>query len=196
MGLTGAHAPGATPLEPDDIVGLKPRHVTTQGQVDEFEESNILEARLWLRRRRARKDPLDFSFALELHRRMFGDVWQWAGTLRRRATNIGIVPERIATQVKQLLDNTRVRIEAEPGNIDRIATEFHHKLVSIHPFVNGNGRHARMLTDVLLEANGRKAFTWGQNPLVPAGPIRDAYIAALQSADHGDYAPLSEFVRS
>jgi Fic-DOC domain mobile mystery protein B len=196
VGLTGAHAPGATPLEPDDIVGLKPRHVATQGELDELEESNILEARLWIRRRRARKDPLDFSFALDLHRRMFGDVWEWAGTLRRRETNVGIAPDRIATQLKQLLGNTRARIEGEPANIDQIATEFHHKLVSIHPFVNGNGRHARMLTDALLEWSGSELFSWGRHALETAGPVRDAYIAALQAADRGDYAPLAEFVRS
>jgi len=196
MGLTGAHAPGATPLEPDDIVGLIPAHVTTQGQLNEFEESNILKARLWLRRLRARRDPFDFSFALELHRRMFGDIWTWAGTLRRRETNIGVAAERIAVQLKQLLENTRVRMDSEPNAIEQIATELHHKLVSIHPFVNGNGRHARMLTDAVLEAKGRKSFSWGQNSVEKAGPVRGAYISALQAADRGDYAPLSKFVRT
>ena len=195
MGLTGAHAPGATLLAPDDMVGLKPRHVTTQGQLNEIEEANILAARLWLRRR-VRKDPLDYSFVLGLHRRMFGNVWAWAGTLRRRETNIGIAPDRIAMQLKQLLDNTRTRIGAEPAAIERIATEFHHKLVSIHPFANGNGRHARLLTDLLVEVNGHAPFTWAQGPLVAAGAVRDAYIAALQEADRGDFAALMKFVRS
>jgi Fic-DOC domain mobile mystery protein B len=196
VGLTGAHAPGATPLDPDDIVGLKPRHVTTQGQLNEVEEANILKARLWSRRTRLKKDPLDYSFALRLHREMFGDVWEWAGSLRQREANIGIAPERIATQLRQLLDNTRVRIESQPAAIDRIATEFHHKLVSIHPFRNGNGRHARMLTDCLLEAYGRKPFTWGQTDLEAAGPVRASYIEALQAADRGDYVALARFVRS
>jgi Fic-DOC domain mobile mystery protein B len=196
VGLTGAHAPGATPLDPDDIVGLKPRHVATQGQLNEFEESNILKARLWLRRLRARRDPLDFVFALELHARMFDDTWEWAGMLRRRETSIGIPPERVATQLRQLLDNTRARIGAEPASIEEIATQFHHKLVSIHPFVNGNGRHARMLTDFLLSASGRPPFSWGRDSLLAAGPVREAYIQALQAADRGDYAPLTKFVRS
>jgi len=196
VGLTGAHALAATPLEPDEIVGLKPRHVTTQSQLNELEEANILKARLQLRHRRVRKDPLDFSFALDLHQRMFGEVWQWAGKLRRRETNLGIAPERIATQLRQLLDNTRTRIGVEPAALDRIAVEFHHKLVSIHPFANGNGRHARLLTDLLLQANGSEPFTWGHSTLVAAGPGRDAYIAALQSADRGDFAALSKFVQS
>lgn len=196
VGLAGSHAPGATPLTPEDLEGLLFHHVTTQAQLNELEEINILEAREWLRTAHAKLDVLDFSFAMMLHRRMFGNVWAWAGTVRPRETNIGVAPERIASDLKQLLGNTQYRIQSQPDTLERIATEFHHKLVFIHPFRNGNGRHGRLLTDALLQANGVRPFTWGSASLTKPGPMRDSYIAALVAAGEGNYDPLVAFVRN
>ena len=202
MGLIGAHAQGATPLNADDVDGLIPDHITTQKQLNEWEEENILKAKAWLRSSRAKQDPLDEAFIFELHRRMFDETWKWAGTTRTRETNIGVDPSEIRVKVREALADVREQLKRKPGDIDQIAALLHHRLVKIHPFRNGNGRHGRLIVDLLLAANGRPEFTWGMAALkgnaslASAGPVRDTYIRALRAADGHDYAPLFEFVRS
>jgi Fic-DOC domain mobile mystery protein B len=127
---------------------------------------------------------------------MFGRTWKWAGTYRPTEKNLGIAPARIAEEVRNLLENTRAQIAGKVAPIDGIAARFHHRLVWIHPFPNGNGRHARLLTDLLLAANGAAPFTWGRGDLEHAGETRERYLAALRAADARDLAPLLAFVRS
>ena len=192
----GPDPSGTTLLAAEDLEGLIPRHVTTRAQLDELEEQNILECRAWIRSARARPDPLDYVAVLTLHRRMFGSTWRWAGTLRTRETNIGVAPSRIATYLRQLLDNLRHRAPEDKGGIDAFAVEYHHRMVAIHPFANGNGRHARLAADLLLAANGAEPFSWGRATLGAVGLARDRYLEALRAADGGSYAKLSAFVRS
>ena len=127
---------------------------------------------------------------------MFGRVWHWAGTFRRSMKNIGIDAYRIPQELRQLMDDCRYWIEHKTYEPDEIAARFHHRLVSIHPFPNGNGRHARLAADRLLVAFGQPRFTWGRVNLVDANETRDSYIAALNAADRHDIGPLLEFVRS
>ncbi len=196
VGLTGNDPPGATPLSPEDLEGLVPRHVTTRRQLDEFEEANILQCRVWLLRKKKALDPLDFVDLTSLHRRMFGKTWKWAGTLRMRESNIGIAPDQVANRLRQLLDNTAHELSTTAANVDDVAVRYHHRLVSIHPFPNGNGRHSRLATDLFLKTRGLEPFSWGGAALVDSGPVRERYIDALRAADAGDDRPLHAFVRS
>lgn len=187
------YPPGATPIDPDEIAGLIPSHLTLQSELNEFEETNILSASEWLFARR-RGDPLDERFIRAVHRRMFGKTWRWAGKSRRSDKNIGVPWNEIPVHLHQLLGDVRAQIEHCSYPADEIAARFHHRLVAIHVFPNGNGRHARMMADLLLMQLDGRRFEWGRGSLVPAIELRALYIAALRSADEGDYRPLLQFL--
>jgi Fic-DOC domain mobile mystery protein B len=198
VALTGAHAPGTTPIEPEDLEDLIPDTVTTQSDLNEWEARNIAEARTWLGRQRKWPDPLDYGFCLQLHRRMFDNTWKWAGTLRQRETVVGVDPRHIPLLLPQALANANHQLDlaTNPADVDQAAARLHHRLVKVHPFRNGNGRHARLLTDRVLRLRRAIPFSWGRASLISAGPVRDAYIAALRAADGRDFALLYAFVRS
>lgn len=195
MGLGDAHAPRATPLDANEIEGLIPSHITTQEELNEWEQANITRALAWLASTRKR-DVLDERFVRDLHKRMFNGTWRWAGTFRKTERNLGVAPEQIAPRLRDVLDDARYWLQHGTYVIDEAAARFHHRLVSIHCFANGNGRHARLLTDLLLRANGAAPFTWGRADLVRVGAARDRYLAALRSADAGDCRDLLRFARS
>ncbi len=139
---------------------------------------------------------LDYGFMLTLHRRMFGDVWTWAGTQRRRVTNIGVEPSSIATQSRLLLDDARFWHTQEVFDPDTLAARVHCRLVSVHPFRNGNGRCTRMMADLYLASIGAEPFTWGGADLVVDGSGRATYITALiKAADTDEYVDLVRFAR-
>lgn len=186
---------GATPLDPDDAAGLIPSHIATQGQLNEWEFQNVAEGRAWALSRK-RKELLTADFARELHRRMFGKTWKWAGNFRKKETNPGIDPKNISVELKKLFDDVAYQIEEKSMPLDEIGARFHHRLTQIHPFPNGNGRHARLMTDILLKLNDAEPFDWGNSELVAAGEVRDRYIAALRAADSRDHSLLQQFVRS
>lgn len=185
---------GATPLTFEEMRGLRLSWITSRRDLDEAEEANVLRGFAWSRR--ARSDLLAEKFILRLHRQMFGDVWRWAGTMRQRETNIGHLPHKIRPALRELLETARWWRETRPFHIDEIAVHLHHRLVQIHPFPNGNGRHTRLMADLLVEELGGEPFTWGRTNLVEAGPTRAIYIAALRAADQHDIAPLLAFARS
>ncbi len=195
MGLGDAHAPGATPLDPDEARGLIPRHIRTQAELNQWEQANVLEGSAWAVRSR-RRDILSEGFVRELHKRMFGNTWRWAGSFRTTGKNIGVDSAQIAVKLRDLLEDARYWIEHQTYPVDEIAARFHHRLVVIHPFPNGNGRHARLMTDVLLKRNGATAFSWGSANLETAGDARDRYLAALRAADGGTDQLLMALVRS
>jgi len=184
----------ATPLAPAEREGLIPSYITLRRELNEAEQANILEAGEWALARK--RDVLTETFLKALHKQMFGRVWRWAGAFRLTERNIGVAPYRIPVDLRQLLDDCRHWVEHGTYPPDEIAARFHHRLVSIHPFPNGNGRHARMAADLLLTRLGQPRFTWGQANLVDPGETRQAYIAALRAADNRDIQPLLEFVRS
>jgi len=184
----------STPLTEEEREDLIPSYITLRPELNEAEQANILEAEEWAFARK--RDVLDERFLTGLHKRMFGGVWRWAGKPRKTERNIGIDAHRISVELRQLLDDCRYWIEHGTYKPDEIAARFHHRLVLIHPFPNGNGRHARMATDLLLVAMGRPRFTWGRVNLVDPGETRQRYVDALRAADHHDIGPLLEFVRS
>lgn len=194
MPINFDYAPGATPLDADELASLIPGHITTQGELNEWEQLNIVQGDTWARKQH--KEILDEGFLRRLHQQMFGETWRWAGTFRKSDKNIGVDWLHIGVELKNLLDDVRYQIANNSLPPDEIAVRFHHRLVAIHPFPNGNGRHARMMADLLAERLGRPRFTWGSASLINANETRQRYIAALQAADARDIAPLLAFARS
>lgn len=187
---------GATPLDPNEIEGLRIKYITTRSELDRWEQENIQDALAWLDRRR-KTNILTESFIGQLHEKMFGKVWQWAGEFRKTDKNIGVSWMKIPTELRMLLDDVKFWIENSTYAADEIAYRFHHKLVWIHPFPNGNGRHARMMTDLILEEIlNKESFTWGSQLLTNPGEPRRKYIEALKKADKQNYTDLATFVRS
>ena len=188
----------ATPLEPEERAALRPSWITHRRDLNEAEQENIVKGAAWARRSRSRKPDglLTVAFAQSLHKRMFGEVWKWAGAYRQTAKNIGIEAHRVPAEMPLLFDDIRYWLENATYPPDEIAVRLHHRLAAIHPFPNGNGRHARLMADLLVERLGGEAFTWGFGRLADAGELRARYIAALRAADGHDIAPLLTFARS
>lgn len=196
----GPEPDGATPLEEDDLVGLIPTFVATRGDLNIVEFDNITKAVPWAMaqaRLRGPKLVLDHEFLLSLHRRMFDDVWKWAGTQRRREANLGVEPAQIAMQTKKALDDAAYWHDNDVFDVDERAARIHGRLVAVHPFPNGNGRCTRLVADLYLAAIDQRIFTWGAGgKLDQDSDTRQRYLDALHAADRGDYAPLVAFARS
>jgi len=187
---------GATPLDADEVSGLLLSHITNRTDLDRWEQENIAMAEAWAFRRKPR-DILTEGFSKSLHKRMFGTVWRWAGDFRTTGKNIGVPPWQIASELRNLCADCSAWIEHGTYPPDEIAARFHHRLTAIHPFPNGNGRHARLMTDILLvHLLGQPRFSWGSSNLVNAGECRQQYIDALRAADRHDYSKLLVFVRT
>jgi len=191
-----AHEAGQTPLDADETAQLVPAHITTQAELNEWEAANILRAVRWLNRARV-PEVLTESVCRELHRRMFRNTWKWAGTFRTSDKNIGCDWRQVPMRLRQLLDNTRFWLREQTFPTDETGARFHHQLVLVHAFPNGNGRHARLMTDMVLRQAGAAAFSWGAGAdLLETGEVRTRYLDALRAADGGDFGPLMAFVRS
>lgn len=192
------YPPGATPLNPNEIAGLRLSYISTQGELNAAEQDNILQGEKWAFAQK-RRNFLTEKFFRDLHKKMFGHVWKWAGAYRTSDKSIGVPWYQIPTEINKLIGDTRYWITHETYPIDEIAARFHHRLVSIHPFPNGNGRWARVMADVLLFNLGLEPFTWGSNSntgtLNEKSEARANYIRALQFADARDYSHLLKFVR-
>ncbi len=184
----------ATPLSPEERDGLIPSYIALRGELNEAEQQGVLTADAWAFSRR--RNVLDESFVRRLHKRMFGGVWRWAGSYRHTNRNLGADAYRIPAEMAQLLDEARYWICKGTYQPDEIAARFHHRLVLIHGYPNGNGRHARLAADLLLARLSRPRFTWGSANLIVPGQARQAYVGALRAADGKDYGPLLAFVRS
>jgi Fic-DOC domain mobile mystery protein B len=186
-----------TPLSPEEQAHLIP-NLATKEELNEFERANILVAYDWalgLRNLR-RQDPLTEPYLRDLHRRMFDQTWKWAGLYRTTEKNLGIAQYQIREALGALLGDARYWLEHQTFPPDEISIRFHHRLVSIHPFANGNGRHARLMADVLARMQDRPVFAWGGADIVQPGDFRRRYIDALQAADKNDIKPLLAFARS
>lgn len=195
MNLLDNNVISATLVDPDEMAGLIPQHVTTQAELNEWEQANIIQAKLWFSNKSLKPEQvLDQSFLKKIHQKMFGKTWKWAGKFRKTDKNIGCDWREIPVRLKQLFDDINFQLAHNTYSIDEIAARFHHRLVFIHPFANGNGRLSRLMTDLLLLACKRPIFSWGSiNNVVD---IRERYIKALRAADKYDYLPLMQFVRS
>jgi Fic-DOC domain mobile mystery protein B len=188
------YAPGATPIDPDEAAGLIPKHIATQAELNAWEEANIVIADTWAFKQKKR-DLLEEGFVRDLHRRMFDQTWRWAGKFRSSNKNIGVEWSQVAVRLHALLENTRYQIEHQSFPADELAVRFHHQLVLVHAFPNGNGRHSRLMADVLMTRLGGERFSWGHGSVLSQGSARNDYLAALRIADRGDIAQLMNFAR-
>ncbi len=200
MGLNLNYSTGQTPLEEEEREGLKIPTISTKEELDEFEQKNIEEAVFWTVGKKIKTDKLlSESFIKLLHKRMYGEVWNWAGMFRKSEKNIGIQSWKIPTELKSLIEDAKYWIENKTYPEDEIAIRFKHRIVSIHCFANGNGRHSRLMADLIAEKIfNRKAFTRGQSysKLRNKGEARSNYLAALKKADKGNFTDLLKFARS
>lgn len=200
MGLNLQHNAGQTPIDEEEKEGLKIVSINTNGELDEFEQKNVEQAILWtIGRKLSSEKLLSESFVKELHKRMFSQVWKWAGKFRCTEKNIGIESWKISTELRILQDDIKFWIEKESFSPDEIAIRFKHRLVSIHCFPNGNGRHSRLMADLIVEKLFHaEVFTWGSKNtnLSKTNDHRTAYLSALKKADRGDYHDLIAFARS
>ncbi|GBR76735.1 cell filamentation protein Fic [Candidatus Termititenax persephonae] len=198
MGIDLAHSAGQTPLDEDEKDGLLIKALSTKAELDEFEQRNIEDAVEWSLQHRGLKveQILTEKFLRNLHRRMFGEVWRWAGQFRATNKNLGVDKTCIVSEIHKLLADCRYWIDQAVFPKDEIAVRFKHRLVSAHPFVNGNGRHSRLMADILISSGlGLPVFNWGGAVLNARSKIREQYLQALRAADSRDYAPLLSFAR-
>ena len=195
MGLGFQYINRQTPLDEEEKDGLRISSISTQGELDELEQLNIEKAVEWTIRTRFKTERvLTEKFIRDLHKRMYGEVWKWAGEFRKSQKNIGVDWTKIPIELKKLLEDTKYWIENYTFSPEEISIRFKHRIVSIHCFPNGNGRHSRMMADIIMETAFRKdVFNWHQSNIVKADLIRKKYIDALKMADNGNINPLVNF---
>ncbi|MGB0391928.1 MAG: mobile mystery protein B [Salibacteraceae bacterium] len=198
MGLGLIYTEGQTPLDEDEKKDLKIGSITTQGELDEFEQLNIEKAVEWTINTKLNTEKiLTEKFVKDLHKKMYSDVWKWAGQYRKSEKNIGITWPQIGIELKNLLDDAKYWIEKKTFSPEEIAIRFKHRIVSIHCFPNGNGRHSRMMADIIIDSLSKdKMFAWHQSNLIKASEARKVYIQALREADKGNIEPLIKFAKS
>jgi Fic-DOC domain mobile mystery protein B len=192
MGLNIEYIEGQTPIDEDEKEGLLIKSITTRGELDEFEQYNIEKAIEWTFGKKLKINYiLSESFIKELHHKMFGEVWSWAGEFRKTNKNIGVDKFQIAISLKQLLDDCYYWVAHQSFSEDEIAIQFKHRIVSIHCFSNGNGRHSRLMADIIInQIFGKPFFTWNSSNLNKKSEVRTKYLVAIRSADNWDIKPL------
>ncbi len=198
MGINFEYQDGQTPLDEEEKEGLLITAITTRAELDEFEQLNIQKAIGWTLSRKFKSDKiLTEDFIKQLHHRMFGDTWAWAGTFRNTNKNLGVDYFKVSVELRNLLDDTKFWIDNATYSPNEIAIRFKHRIVSIHCFANGNGRHSRLIGDIIIEHLFKlPVYSWGSSSLIKADQSRKFYLAAIRAADKGDLALLMQFARS
>ena len=197
MGLGIKYVLGQTKLSNEELEGLKIKSIANRAELDEFEQLNIEKAIEWTLSLKIKPEQLfTEKFILNIHKKMYSDVWKWAGSFRKSEKNIGIKSYSISIELKKLLDDALYWFENKTYSNEEIAIRFKHRIVSIHCFPNGNGRHSRLIADLIMTKLFNKPyFTWGNSNLVKASEVRAMYIEALQAADKQNYLPLISFAK-
>ena len=198
MGLDLSYYQGQTPIDEEEKEGLLIRTISTRGELDELEQANIVEALVWSSQVVHKMDEiLSINFIKHIHKKMFSEVWDWAGSFRKTNKNIGVDKFIIGQELHKLLEDCRFWIENNVYPADEIAVRYKFRMVSIHPFPNGNGRHSRICGDILVsKVLKRPVFTWGGEDINYPGESRERYLEALHQAEKGDMDPLVKFARS
>lgn len=198
MGLELNYIEGQTPLDEDEKEGLLIPTIATRRELDEFEQLNIEDALQWIIGKSFDiEEIVTESFIRNIHQRMFGNVWSWAGQFRKTNKNLGVDKHQIPVSLKNLCDDVLYWVKNETYLPEEIAIRFKHRIVSIHCFSNGNGRHSRFMADIIVEKCYKlPSFSWGAEDLVHQGKTRSAYLDAVRCADAGDIHPLMKFARS
>lgn len=199
MGLSLQYDYGQTPLEEEELEGIRIATISTKAELDEWEQQNIEEALLWAMSKKWKAEKiLSEVFIKELHKRMYQNVWKWAGKFRKTEKNIGVVSYQIPSELRQLVDDVQFWQLHQVYAPDELALRFKHRLVSIHCFPNGNGRHSRLMADIIIEKIfGLPVFTWGKGQTEKSSiAIRKEYITAVKAGDRNEIQPLLAFARS
>jgi Fic-DOC domain mobile mystery protein B len=198
MGLIIEYIDGQTPIDEEEKDGLLIESITNRGELNEFEQYNIEKAIEWILSKSFSSETiLTEIFIKELHRRMFNEVWEWAGSFRKTNKNIGVDKYEIGVSLKNLLDDSIYWLNNKTFGEDEFAIRFKHRLVQIHCFPNGNGRHSRLMADVIISQIFKKTkFTWGSGDINKLGNTREKYIKAVQQADNENINPLLDFSKS
>lgn len=198
MGLELEYRTGQTPIDDDEKEGLLLPSIATRAELDEFEQQNIEDAVQWTLMRNFKPGEIFTErFVREVHKRMYGNIWRWAGLFRQTNKNIGVDKWQIGTELRNLLDDVSYWVDHVTFAPDEIAVRFKHRIVSIHCFPNGNGRHSRLMADIIIDKVFRKpVFNWGAGMIEDDGEERKTYLKALRAADTGEYGPLIAFARS
>lgn len=198
MGLELQYNDGQTPLDEEEKEGIKIKSITTQGELDEFEQLNIEKAIEWTIRTNLKEERiLTEKFIKYLHKKMYNDVWKWAGEFRKADKNIGINWIQVGVELKNLIEDAKYWVENKTFSPEEIAIRFKHRIVAIHCFPNGNGRHSRLMADIIIESIfENEIFSWRKSNMVKANETRKVYIKALREADNGNIDPLIKFARS
>lgn len=198
MGLILNYKDGQTPLDEEEKEGLKIKSISTQGELDELEQLNIEKAVEWTIHTKLKLEKiLTEKFIKDLHKKMYGDVWKWAGQFRKSNKNIGAEWTQIGIELKTLIDDTKYWIDNKTYPPEEISIRLKHRIVAIHCFPNGNGRHSRMIADIVMEnIFGLEIFSWNQSNMIKANDTRKKYIVALRKADQGDITELIEFANN
>lgn len=198
MGLELEYIDGQTPLDEDEKEGLLIPSIATRSELDEFEQQNIEQAVQWTLKRSFKQEKVfTDAFIKEVHKRMYAEVWAWAGEFRKTNKNIGVDKWQVSLELKNLLDDAIFWINNKVYEPDELVVRFKHRLVSIHCFPNGNGRHSRLIADIIIQKVFKlPVFTWGTSDLVHVGDARKRYLDGIKAADKGDYKPLINFARS
>ena len=198
MGLNIDYLDGQTPLEEDEKDGLLIPSIATRAELDEFEQQNIEQAVQWTLGRSFKPEVIfTEDFIRGVHKRMYRDVWLWAGAFRKTNKNIGVDKWQISIELKYLLDDAKYWYENKTFPPDEMALRFKHRLVSIHCFPDGNGRHSRLLADIIIEKVYKQpVFSWGASRYTSEGTARVSYLKAVKAAHKGEYSLLLAFARS
>ena len=198
MGLELSYEEGQTPLDPEEKEGLLITTITTKGELDEFEQLNIQKAVEWSIKRKFKSEKIfTEEFIKQLHYQMYSEVWAWAGKFRNTNKNIGVDRFRVDLELRTLLDDTKYWIKNNTYSADEITIRFKHRIVAIHCFPNGNGRHSRLIADIISDHIFKNnVYNWGNSSLIKPDELRKNYIAALKKADQGDIIPLINFAKS
>lgn len=198
MGLDLDYIDGQTPLDEDEKEGLLIKTIATRGELDEFEQQNIEQAVLWTLSRSFKADAVfTEDFLRALHKRMYSNVWAWAGDFRKTNKNIGVDKWQVPTELRYLLDDVKFWYANNTYSPDEMTIRFKHRLVSIHCFPNGNGRHSRLMADIVIEKIFQQpVYSWGAANLVKRGDTRTIYLNAIKAADKGNIQPLINFARA
>ncbi len=195
MGLKLEYIEGQTPIDEDEKEGLLIPTISTRGELNEFEQANIVQAIEWtLKNRFSKEEILTEEFLLSVHRKMFGEVWEWAGKKRKTNKNIGVDKYQISTEIKKLIQDCCFWIENKSYSPDEIAIRFSHRVVQVHIFPNGNGRHSRLVADIIVsDVFNKPVFSWGGSDLSNDNSVRKEYLEAIHLADIENYKVLIEF---
>lgn len=198
MGLDLDYIDGQTPLDEEEKDGLLIPAIATRGELDEFEQQNIEQAVQWTLGRSFKSQQIfTEDFMRTVHKRMYSDVWSWAGQFRKSNKNLGVDKWQIPSDLKKLLDDASYWHDHKTYPPEEIAIRFKHRIVSIHCFPNGNGRHSRLMADIIIEKiYNQPVFSWGAAHLSSESDMRASYLKAVKTVDKGDYSLLLAFARS